>query len=104
LLLKLGPISALADAAASATFSGSDHIGIRTSLAFHAAAGLVVLLAAAVLAIYKPAGLVRNEPSAAADRALPTWVKICGGIIVLLILMVGVMIIFGGHGPSAHAS
>jgi hypothetical protein len=104
LLLKLGPISALADAAASATFSSSDHIGIRTSLAFHAAAGLVVLLAAAILAIYKPAGLVRNESSASGGRALPTWVKVCGGIIALLILMVAVMMLFGGHGPGAHAS
>jgi hypothetical protein len=104
LLLKLGPISSLADAAAAATFSSSDHVGIRTSLALHAAAGLVVLLAAAVLGIYKPAGLVGKQSSESAERALPTWVKVCGGVLLLLILMIGGMMLFGQHGPGAHAS
>jgi hypothetical protein len=101
LLLKLGPIGALADAAAGATFSSSDHIAIRTSLAFHAAAGLAILLAAAVLAIYKPAGLVRRDSSD--SGGLPAWVMVCGGIIVLLILLVGAMMLGGGHGPGIHA-
>lgn len=72
LLSKLGPIGLLADAASNATFSSSDLVGIRTSLTLHAAAGLVVLLAAIILAIYKPAGLVRREPLASGTAyALP---------------------------------
>jgi len=105
LLLKLGSISALADAAHSAAFSNSDLIGLRTSLTVHAAAGLVVLLTAVVLAIYKPPGLVRKEPGASgAASDLPLWVKIVGGAIGVLILLVVMMMLLGGHGPSAHLS
>ncbi|MBA3772774.1 MAG: hypothetical protein H0X13_09905 [Ramlibacter sp.] len=105
LLLKLGPISMLAEAAGKATFSSSDLVGLRTSLALHAAAGLVVLLAAVVLAIYKPAGLVRKGPLASgAILVLPLWVKFFGTVIAVLILLVGIMMFFGGHGPGAHAS
>lgn len=104
LLLKLGPISVLADAAANATFSSSDLIGLRTSLTLHAAAGLVVLLAAAVLAIHKPTGLIRKDPEASAvSYVFPLWVKVFGSIVVALIVLVMIMMLFGGHGPAAHA-
>ena len=39
LLLKSGPISDLANAAASAAFSSADLIGLRTSVRVHAAGG-----------------------------------------------------------------
>ncbi len=45
LLLKLAPISYLAETSTQATFSSVDLIGLRTSLTVHAAGGLLVLLA-----------------------------------------------------------
>src|SRR5712691_11299758 len=59
LLLKLGPISYLADVAAQTTFSSADLVGLRTSLVLHAGGGLLVLLTAATLAVYKPQGMTR---------------------------------------------
>jgi len=32
----------------------------------------------------------------------PLWVKVFGVVVVLLILMLGVMLLGGGHGPGAH--
>lgn len=113
LLLKLGPINSLAHAAAQATFSSADSVGLRTSLMVHAAGGLVVLLAAAVLGIYKPAGLThygrrahhgdeaRNAPGL--GLAKPRWVRVLGSMVIVLILLVLVMMFAGGHGPGAHA-
>lgn len=94
LLLKLGPIGLLADTAADAAFSSNDLVGLRTSLALHAAGGVPILLAAAVLGIYKPAGLIGG--------GLPKWVKLVGSAVAVLILMVGLMLLAGGHGPGAH--
>lgn len=111
LLLKLGPISALADAAAGVAFSGEHFIGLRTSLALHAFGGLVVLLAAATLGVYKPKGLTdygrpyRESSSTASEtrRVLPKWVKVFGSVIAVLVVLLGIMLLAGGHGPSAHA-
>lgn len=99
LLLKLQPISALADAAAQSTFSSQDLVGLRTSLLVHAAGGLLVLLAAATLAVYKPAGMTKDGL-----RKQPLWVKVFGLLFIALVLAVGVMTLAGGHGPGAHAS
>ena len=57
LLLQLEPISYVVDIAAETTLSGSDQRELRRSLLTHAAGGLLVLLAAATLSIYKPRGL-----------------------------------------------
>jgi hypothetical protein len=95
LLLKLGPISVLADAASTAAFSSGDLLGLRRSLALHAAGGVLILLGAAALGVYKPAGLIGN--------ALPTWVKVFGGLIFILMMLVAMMLLAGGHGPGAHA-
>lgn len=95
LLLKLQPISHLADTAAQAGLEGGDLIGLRTSLTVHAAGGLVVLLAAAALAIYKPEGRI------GAARA-PRWAKAFGVILGGLGLLIALMAIFGAHGPGAH--
>jgi hypothetical protein len=112
LLLKMGPISSLANAAAQATFSPADFTGLRTSLLVHAAGGLAILLAAAVLAIYKPVGLTRydrrlqrqsNLAEASHRRpAEPRWVKVVGGALAALVALIGIMMIVGGHGPGAH--
>ena len=115
LLLKLGPISYLADAAAETAYSSANLVGLRTSILVHALGGLLVLLAAVTLAVYKPLGMtryglrrLREQGSAGTESGLgsatstPLWVKVFGAIVVLLILMLGVMLLGGGHGPSAH--
>ncbi|EIT67773.1 MULTISPECIES: hypothetical protein [Hydrocarboniphaga] len=112
LLLKLTPISALA-AAAQTAVSLQEFAGLKLSLVIHAAGGLGVLLVTTALAIYKPAGLtpygarmlgtrsayIRNSGSAA---GLPRWVKgfVAASMVLLLVLIV--MIMHGGHGPGAH--
>jgi hypothetical protein len=103
LLLKMQPIRQLADAAAEVGFSSGDLVGLRTSLTVHAAGGLVVLLAALVLAIYKPAGLtwfaghVDGAPAGA-----PRWAKVVGLVLAAFVVLIAVMAIFGAHGPGAH--
>jgi hypothetical protein len=94
LLLKMQPISHLAEAATQTGFSRHDLVGLRTSLTAHAAGGLVVLLAALVLAIYKPAGLTRE--------GAPRWARAVGLVLAVLILVVAFMVLFGAHGPGAH--
>jgi hypothetical protein len=115
LLLKLGPISYLADAATQTMFSREEFIGLRTSLMVHAGGGLVMLLAAVVLAVYKPPGMTRyglrgqREPSNAGGvsslgsaTSAPRWVKASGIILIVVIVLVGIMMLGGGHGPGAH--
>lgn len=114
LLLKLAPMSALADAAAQATFSRVTLVELKTSLLIHAVGGLVVLLAIATLAIFKPAGLTPyglrkrgeehpTQSAAEPTEGAPTWVKPFGGIVLMLVLIVVAMVVAGGHGPGAHA-
>jgi hypothetical protein len=90
LLLKLPDIDAVARLAEAAQAQG-----LRVSLLVHAAGGVAILLAAAVLAIYKPAGRVGTAP--------PPWVKAFGGIVAALFLIVALMIVIGEHGPAMHA-
>lgn len=114
LLIKLEPISYLADAA-KATFSSTDLTGLRTSLMIHAAGGLLVLLAATALAVYKPAGMtphgIRKRREQSSTRVgsgvelatnTPLWVKVFGTVVIALILLVGIMMLVGGHGPGRH--
>lgn len=115
LLLKLGPISHLADVAAKATFSGADLVGLRTSITVHAGGGLLVLLTAVTLAVYKPLGMTRHgtrmqrepggtreEPALGSVWSTPRWVKVFGAVVAILIVVVVVMLLGGGHGPGAH--
>jgi hypothetical protein len=51
LLLQMDGISYLAAVAAETTFSSADLLGLRRSLRFHAAGGLVVLLVTVTLSI-----------------------------------------------------
>jgi predicted secreted protein len=115
LLLKLGPISYLAEEAAKASFSSGDLLGLRTSVAVHAGGGLLVLLTAATLAVYRPQGMTpygvrkQGEPSTAGKESsprsvmsTPRWVKTFAIVLVILILMLGAMSLLGGHGPGAH--
>jgi len=117
LLLKLEPISYLADAAAETTLSGADLTALRTSMVIHAAGGLSVLLAAVTLAVYKPRGMtrygVRKQREQGSSKvgsdvgsatSTPLWVKVLGVIVTVLMLLVGLMLFGGGHGPGAHVS
>lgn len=57
LMLQMEAISYVADAALETTFSSADLREARTSLVFHASAGLLVLLVPMVLSVYKPRGM-----------------------------------------------
>ena len=94
LLLKMQPISYLAEQAAQAAVSMDEVQGLRNSLAIHGAGGLLVLLAAFVLAMYKPAGLTRLAP--------PRWAKFFGAVLAVFLLLLAVMVLLGAHGPHAH--
>ena len=96
LLLKLAPISHLGAAASSAEFTSATLPDLRLSLLLHATGGLIILLAAAALAVYKPAGLT---PFAADATVIPRWVKVCGAALILLLAVVLVMVLAAGHGP-----
>ena len=60
LLVQLKPIRYVANAAARATWSPADLLGMRSSFVLHASAGLVVLLVMTALSTYKPKGLTRH--------------------------------------------
>lgn len=98
LVLKLGAITAVADA----TLANLDLSGLRKSLLIHAAGGLVVLLSAVCLAVYKPRG---TTPFVSRDSAVPLsagWKYALWIGAALLVLLLVAMILGGEHGPSAH--
>lgn len=104
LLLKLQPISYLAEAARSIAFSSDALVGLRTSLTIHAAGGLLILLAAIVLAIYKPVGLTaygarRRDVK---HTTVPGWAKVLGIVLAALLTLISGMALLGSHGPGAH--
>jgi hypothetical protein len=114
LLLKLSPIDALAAAARTASAAGSDFISLRTSLLVHAVGGLLILLGAIVLAIYKPRGMTRYGVRRAREAQggdlagtafrRPGWVLAAAVVAALLALVIALMWLHGGHGPGAHAT
>jgi hypothetical protein len=59
LLQQMDGISYIAAVAAETTLSSADLLGLRRSLRFHAAGGLLVLLVLVALSIYKPRGMTR---------------------------------------------
>jgi putative copper export protein len=59
LMLQMAAIGYVARQAADTALSATDLRAARVSLVTHAAGGLVVLLMAAVLSVYKPRGLTR---------------------------------------------
>ena len=72
LLLQLGGIDQLARAAADGTFDRETLATIQASLVLHASGGLIVVLLALVLSIYKPRGLtpygLRRSPGMSIPR------------------------------------
>jgi hypothetical protein len=103
LLVKLGPISVLAEQAfAPNQLEGVS--GLRVSLALHAAGGLVVLLAATLLAVYKPRGRTRigaRSEGREVGRA-PRWVRVCVGMGLAFAFALLFMVVVGDHGPGMH--
>ena len=59
LLLQLDGIGYMAAVAAERELSSNDLLGLRRSLRFHAAGGLLVLLLTTILSVYKPRGVTR---------------------------------------------
>jgi hypothetical protein len=109
LLLKLGPIKYLADAAAEVGASGLDLTGLRTSILVHAVGGLLILLTTATLAVFKPQGMTRYgvrkhhlEADALGARGTPYWWKVFAVAATILIALTALMMLSGGHGPTAH--
>lgn len=105
LLLKMAPISEVADAASAGGSSLDELAGLRLSLAVHAAGGLVVLMIALILALYKPQGVTRLGHRLAGKvpgHKMPRWAKALSAILVAIAALIGLIVLLGGHGPSAH--
>ena len=98
LLLKLGVITAVADA----TRADLDLSGLRQSLLVHAAGGLVVLLTAVCLAVYKPRGTTPFGSQGAAVPLAAGWKYAFWIGAALLVLLLVAMLLGGEHGPTAH--
>lgn len=69
LLLHTRPIGEMAELAAGTVLPPAAHRGMRIQLVFDASAGLVVLIVASVLGVYKPRGVTRYGRRAAAAGA-----------------------------------
>ena len=97
LLLKMNQISQLAAAAAETALSVADYAKARKSLMVHAGGGLLVLLAATTLAVFKPQGMTRFA------GGTPRWVKMSGFVVIALVVLAGILVLTGRHGPGIHA-
>lgn len=102
LLSKLGPISELANAGAAAAFTPLQFGDLRMSMVLHAAGGLVILVAAALLAVFKPAGATMFHPDRPTPVRVPRWVRISAWSTAALLAVVLLMIAGGKHGPQMH--
>jgi hypothetical protein len=109
LLLKMKQIGYMAAMAAETTLASADLAGLRKSLMVHAGGGLLVLLAVTTLGVYKPRGMTPygtrtlNKQGGESITNAPRWAKVLGGAVIVLVLLVGIMMITGSHGPNAHA-
>ena len=108
LLLQMEPISYMAAVAADTTLSGADLLGLRRSLRFHAAGGLLVLLVTTTLSVYKPRGMTpygARKDGRGSTTSTPRWVKVFGMIAIGLVLLVVILVftgVGGPHGPGRH--
>jgi hypothetical protein len=48
-------------------------------------------------------GDTREGPDRGSTISAPRWVKVVGGIVVVLVLLIGITMLGGSHGPGAHA-
>ncbi|MEO6747467.1 MAG: hypothetical protein ABIN08_23535 [Caldimonas sp.] len=102
LLLKLAPISDLATAAGRVSFSSTSLLDLKQSLLVHSVGGLTVLLLISILAVYKPAGLTPFA-SKGERLALPRWARYALISAVVLTLVLALLVMHGGHGPTMHS-
>jgi hypothetical protein len=73
----------------------------NASPAIHSVLAFLLLFMAAVLAVYKPLGMIRQ------GDAPPLWVKVFGTLAALVaLLFIGLLLSRGpgGHGPARHAA
>jgi hypothetical protein len=89
-------------AAEQVSFSPTSLLDVKQSLVVHSVGGLTVLLLISILAVYKPAGLTpfasKGEP-----RALPRWVRASLISVAVLALVLVLLVMHGGHGPTMHS-
>jgi hypothetical protein len=101
-LMQRQTLGYLAAVAADATLSGDD-LGVLRSVSplLHAGGGLLVLLVATVLAVYKPQGLTSYgaRETGRESGSTPRWVKVFG---IIGVLLLAILIVSGGHGPGRH--
>jgi len=102
LLLHVGTVNRMADIAAGMSSGAADASGLRIQLVVHAAGGLLVLLAATVLSIYKPWGKTPygKRADAAGNTSTPWQTYVVAGAIGLVLLVL-VLHVLGG-GPRGH--
>jgi hypothetical protein len=102
-------LSALGDLAANATLSLGELRNLKQSPALHSGGGLLVLLGATVLAVYKPWGMTRygrrkQHAAVGTDVGLNTMAAskqyLLLGIIALVLLLLVLHLI--GGGPRGH--
>lgn len=122
LLLHMPAVSLMSEIAADATFSSVDFRALRIQLVAHAAGGLLVLLAATTLSVYKPWGMTPYarrkqherrkmsqadllsypDPSVGPEResttSAPRWVYVVGIHAIALVLLF-VVLHLAGVGP-----
>ena len=72
------------------------------SMVLHAGGGLVILLAAALLAVFKPAGSTKFHLSGPTPVRQPRWVRISAWSTAALLAAVLLIIVGGKHGPQMH--
>ena len=112
LLRHVPTVTDMAGMAAQAMFSAADLRALRIQLVVHAAGGLLVLLAATALSVYKPWGMTPygrrtqperrppSEPVALPSRGsaatTPRWVYAVGVHVIGLALLFVVMHLTGG--------
>jgi hypothetical protein len=85
LLLHAPRVSEMAVRAAETAFATGDYTQQRTSLVVHAAGGLAILLAAAVLSVFKPWGKTAHGRGEAGARK--RYLLIAGGLVLAIIVV-----------------
>lgn len=114
LLVNMSTVSYLASEAARTETLGPG--GLRGQI-LHAGAGVLVLLVAMTLGLYKPRGItpygrrvldrLAGDASSEgpATSGTPRWVKVLGAIVAVLVMVLALRLVAGhlaGHGPGAH--
>jgi len=119
LLLHMQAVIRMAGVAAEMTLSSADLRALRIQLVVHAAGGLLVLLAATTLSVYKPWGMTpygrrkqheqRKVPQtdllsypdiSVGSTSAPRWVYVVGIHAIGLVLLFAVLHLTGGGLPG----